>query len=187
MIVGYARISTDMQDLEMQKTALEKAGCETIFMDVASGAKRDRIELINAINSLKAGDTLVVWKLDRLTRSIKDLINFIEKLAKIGAKFRSLTEVIDTSTAAGNMQMQIIGVFAEFERNLIRERTKAGIESARARGKIVGRPRKLDFIQRQKLTQMFRTQTISVVEIANLFNIHRASVYRLLLKDDFIN
>src|SRR3954466_8972517 len=143
MFVGYARVSTTDQTLDLQQDALTKAGCTKIFTDTASGAQTERKGLQEAISYVRAGDTLVVWKLDRLCRSLKDLITRIKELEirKIG--FKSLTENIDTTTSGGKLIFHIFGALAEFERDIIKERTNAGLEAARTRGKRGGRPKAL--------------------------------------------
>jgi DNA invertase Pin-like site-specific DNA recombinase len=144
MLVGYARVSkTDQQDTRAQVKALKEAGCKRIFEESASGGRWDRPELHRALDQLREGDILVVWKLDRLSRSLKDLLHILEKISDAGAGFRSLTENIDTSTPAGRMMLQMIGVFAEFERSMVRERTRMGLQAARERGRIGGRKAKL--------------------------------------------
>src|SRR5918999_696805 len=140
MLIGYARVSTQEQTLNLQKDALEQAGCNKIFTDTASGAKTERIGLDEALAYVRNGDTLVVWRLDRLGRSLPHLIDTMTNLEERGIGFKSLTENIDTSTSGGKLIFHIFGVLAEFERNLIRERTSAGLTAARARGKTGGRP-----------------------------------------------
>ena len=141
MKIGYARISTADQNLELQTDALEKAGCEKIFTDRASGAKDDRPGLINAVEFCREGDSLVVWKLDRLGRSLKHLIETINVLHEKKVGFVSLQESIDTTTSGGKLIFHVFGALAEFERELIRERTNAGLASARSRGRLGGRPK----------------------------------------------
>src|SRR3954469_24529125 len=141
MLVGYARISTTDQTLDLQHDALTKAGCSRIFTDTASGAKSEREGLTEALSYVRVGDTLVVWKLDRLGRSLKDLIERIKQLNDRKIGFRSITENIDTTTSGGKLIFHIFGALAEFERDIIRERTNAGLEAARARGRLGGRPK----------------------------------------------
>ena len=143
-LVGYARVSTVDQNLDLQEQALTTAGCLKIFSDKASGKTADRPGLEELMHFLREGDTLVVWKLDRLGRSLQDLIRIIDDLHERGVKFRSLTESIDTSTAAGRMFLNLVGTFAEYERELNRERTMTGLASAKARGRKGGRKPKLD-------------------------------------------
>lgn len=143
MLVGYARVSTLDQNPALQIDALKGAGCEKLFVEKASGASRDRPELKGALDYVREGDTLVVWKLDRLARSLKQLIETVAMLEARGIGLRSLTESIDTTTAGGRLIFHIFGALAEFERTVIRERTKAGLTAARARGRVGGRPPKL--------------------------------------------
>src|SRR6266567_1388975 len=136
MLIGYARVSTDEQDV----AALKAAGCERIYDEKASGGRWNRPKLHQLLDQLRKGDVLVVWKLDRLSRSLRDVLTIMERVAEVKAGFRSLTEAIDTTTPAGRMMMQMVGAFAEFERAMLRERTKAGLDSARREGRIGGRP-----------------------------------------------
>ena len=140
MLVGYARVSTQDQKPELQLDALKAAGCEKLFVEKASGAQRERPQLAAAIDYMRGGDTLVVWKLDRLARSMKQLIETVEGLEAETIGFRSLTEAIDTTTPGGRLVFHIFGALAEFERSIIRERTRAGLDAARARGRTGGRP-----------------------------------------------
>ena len=141
MNLGYARISTDRgQDTAAQLDALRTAGCERVFEERASGGRWDRPELHRMLDQLRDGDVVIVWKLDRLSRSLKDLLSIMEKIDAAGAGFRSLTEAIDTTTPAGRMMMQMVGVFAEFEREMIRERVRSGIAAAKQRGTKSGNP-----------------------------------------------
>src|ERR1700675_4887191 len=130
MLIGYARVSTNDQETAAQVAALKAAGCERTYREKASGGRWDRPELHRLLDQLREGDTLVVWKLDRLSRSLKDLLHILEKIDAAGATFRSLTEAIDTSGAAGRMMMQMLGCFAEYERAMVRERTRAGLRTA---------------------------------------------------------
>src|SRR5512132_4451673 len=143
MLIGYARVSTTDQTLDLQKDALEKAGCVRIFTDTASGSKAERIGLEEAMSHLREGDTLVVWRLDRRGRSLKHLIESITALATRGIGFKSITEAIDTTTSGGKLIFHIFGALAEFERDIIKERTQAGLTAARARGRKGGRPKAL--------------------------------------------
>jgi DNA invertase Pin-like site-specific DNA recombinase len=183
MFIGYARVSTDLQDVDAQKLALERAGCEKIFTEIGSGATCARPQLMKALEQLRAGDVLTVWKLDRLSRSMRDLLAILEQLKNMDVGFKSVTESIDTTTAAGNMQMQMIGVFAEFERNLIRERTKAGLELARKKGRYGGRPFKLDIIQREEIIEMVNSGQRTAADVARLMKVHRCTISRLLKKN----
>ena len=140
MLIGYARVSTGEQTLDLQLDALATAGCAKTSTETASGAKAERPVLADVLGYLRAGDTLVVWRLDRLGRSLRHLIETIAALAERGIGFKSLTEQIDTTTPGGKLIFHVFGALAEFERDLIRERTKAGLEPARARGRVGGRP-----------------------------------------------
>ena len=143
MLIGYARVSTDDQNLDLQTAALTAAGCERVFTETASGAKADRPALAEALAFMRDGDTLVVWKLDRLARSLRQLLETIERLDDAGVQFRSLTEAIDTTTPGGRLVFSVFGAIAEFERALIVERTNAGLAHARSKGRIGGRPKKM--------------------------------------------
>src|SRR5580693_2213498 len=143
MLIGYARVSTSEQETAAQVTALKAAGCERIFREKGSGGRWDRPELHRLLDNLRKGDVLVVWKLDRLSRSLRDVLTIMERLGEAKAGFRSLTEAIDTTTAAGRMMMQMVGAFAEFERAMLRERTKLGLARARAAGRKGGAQSKL--------------------------------------------
>ena len=136
MQIGYARVSTDDQDTAVQVAALKSAGCERIYKEKASGGRWDRPELHRLLDQLRKGDVLVVWKLDRLSRSLRDVLTIMERLGESGAGFRSLTEAIDKTTPAGRMMMQMVGAFAEFERAMLKERTKAGLDAAREEGRV---------------------------------------------------
>ena len=143
MLIGYARVSTDDQDTAAQVAALQAAGCERIFREKASGGRWERPQFLRLLNQLRTGDVVVVWKLDRLSRSLRDVLTIMEQLGEAGAGFRSLTEAIDTTTPAGRMMMQMVGAFAEFERAMLRERTQAGLDTARQEGRVGGRRPKL--------------------------------------------
>ena len=176
MLIGYARVSTDDQTLDLQRDALSAEGCERIFEDTASGAG-DRPGLRDAFDHLRAGDTLVVWRLDRLGRSLKDLIARADALRSQGVGLRSLKEAIDTDSSAGQLVFHIFGALAEFERALIRERTNAGLNAARARGRMGGRPKKLDAKRRAHVVDLYRSRKHTVKEICELVGISRATVY----------
>src|ERR1700680_346201 len=143
MQIGYARVSTDDQDTATQVAALKSAGCERIYREKASGGRWDRPELPRLLDQLRKGDVLVVWKLDRLSRSLRDVLTIMERLQEKKACFRSLTEAVDTTTPAARMMMQMVGAFAEFERAMLKQRTKAGLDAARKDGRIGGRRPKL--------------------------------------------
>jgi DNA invertase Pin-like site-specific DNA recombinase len=178
MKIGYARVSTVEQNLDLQSDALAAAGCEKVFTDVASGAKDERKGLIEAIEYARKGDTIVVWKLDRLGRSLKHLIETVNRLHKREIGFASLQENIDTTTAGGKLIFHVFGALAEFERELIRERTNAGLKAARARGRQGGRPQKLSEKQIEQAKAMMRDPLISIDSICKTLNISRPTLYR---------
>lgn len=180
MLIGYARVSTQDQEVAAQLAALKASGCELIFQDKASGGRWDRPELHRLLGQLRRGDVLVVWKLDRLSRSLKDVLALMEKVAQAGAGFRSLTEAVDTTSPGGRMMMQIVGTFAEFERAMLRERTRHGLEAARQRGHIGGRRPKLKPYQQQEIVQLVNSGQKTAADAARLFNVHPATVSRLL-------
>src|SRR6266567_3912970 len=178
--VGYARVSTTEQTLNLQLDALKKAGCSKIFTDTASGAKEERRGLDEAVAYLRPGDTLVVWRLDRLGRSLKHLIEVVTDLEKRGIGFKSLTESIDTTTSGGKLIFHIFGALAEFERNLIKERTQAGLLAARARGRKGGQPKALTPKQAAIAQQLYNDKNNSISEICKMLNISRATLYRYI-------
>lgn len=179
-LIGYARVSTSDQDHALQLDALGKAGCERIFTETISGALRDRPELENLMRFVRAGDTLVIWRLDRLGRSLKDLIAIVEALDERGVAFRSLRESIDTTTAGGRLVFHVFGALAEFERELMRERTCAGLEAARARGKVGGRPPALTEEQIAVAREMHDSGGYTATAIAKTLGVGRATIYRHL-------
>ena len=180
MFLGYARVSTTDQDTAAQVTALKAAGCERIFREKASGGRWDRPELQRLLDQLRPRDVVVVWKLDRLSRSLRDLLTIMERIQTSGAGFRSLTEAIDTTTPAGRMLMHMVGSFAEFERAMLGERTKAGLEAARKAGRIGGRRPKLTAQQRAEVVLMVTTGAKTAADAARLFRVHPATVSRFL-------
>ena len=180
MLIGYARVSTNEQDTATQVAALKSAGCERIFREKASGGRWDRPELHRLLDQLRKGDVLVVWKLDRLSRSLRDVLTIMEQIAEAKAGFRSLSEAIDTTSPAGRMMMQMLGAFAEFERAMLRERTKAGLKSARRQGRIGGRRPKLRSQQQAEIIKMVSRGRRTAADAARLFNVHPATVSRLL-------
>jgi DNA invertase Pin-like site-specific DNA recombinase len=182
MLFGYARVSKDDQDTATQVAALKAAGCEKIYREKASGGRWDRPELHRLIEQLRKGDVLVVWKLDRLSRSLRDVLILMERLGQTKAGFKSLTEAIDTTTPAGRMMMQMVGAFAEFERAMLRERTKAGLETARQEGRIGGRRAKLSLQQQAEIRKMVTKGDKTAADAARLFKIHPATVSRLLAR-----
>jgi DNA invertase Pin-like site-specific DNA recombinase len=180
MLIGYARISTSEQDTKMQVSALQSAGCELIFREKASGGRWERPELHKLLSQLRKGDVLVVWKLDRLSRSLRDVLTIMERLQEKKAGFRSLTEAVDTTTPAGRMMMQMVGAFAEFERAMLKQRTKAGLDAARKEGRIGGRRPKLKPQQQQEIVRLVRAGKKTAADAARLFGVHPATVSRLL-------
>jgi DNA invertase Pin-like site-specific DNA recombinase len=180
MLVGYARVSTQDQNPALQLDALRSAGCERIFEEKASGAQRERPELTAALAFVRKGDTLVVWKLDRLARSLKQLIETVELLAGRGIGLRSLTESIDTTTAGGKLVFHVFGALAEFERSIIRERTKAGLEAARALGRTGGRPPALTDKDLAAARALLADPAITVEEAARRLNVVPSTLYRHL-------
>ena len=173
MLVGYARVSTNDQETAAQVTALKAAGCERIYREKASGGRWDRPELHRVLDQLRKGDVLVVWKLDRLSRSLRDVVTIMERLAQAKAGFRSLTEAIDTTTPAGRMMMQMVGAFAEFERAMLRERTKVGLDAARQEGRTGGRRPKLSSQQEAEIRRMVSKGDKTAADAALLFKIRR--------------
>lgn len=182
MKIGYARVSTNDQSTAMQKHALKQMGCEKIFTDTISGVRTDRPGLDNAFNHLRAGDTLVVWKLDRLGRSLQHLIQTVKALQEKKIGFQSLQENIDTTTSGGKLIFHIFSALAEFERDVIRERTKAGLTAARARGRLGGRPSLLTPKQVQRLKKLYDARKNTVEEICRIFSISRPTFYNYINK-----
>ena len=182
MKYGYARVSTEDQNPAMQLTALKKAGCKTVFKDEVTGAHVNRPALVRCLKKLETGDTLIVWKLDRLGRSLRDLITMLDDFRSKGVRFKSLTEAIDTETPTGRAMWQMIGVLAELERSLIVERTRAGVKAAQRRGVKFGQKPKLTperFTHAQKLVQQGKTPT----QAAKLVGVSRATLYRALQRE----
>lgn len=178
MDVGYARVSTQEQNLELQIEALEKAGCEKVFVEKASGAQRERPELKSALSYMRSGDALVVWKLDRLARSLRQLINTVENLEERKIGLKSLTESINTTTSSGKLVFHIFGALAEFERSLIKERTCAGLASAKERGKLGGRPSSWTQKDIKAAKTMLKEPDISVEEVAKRMGVAPSTLYR---------
>ena len=178
MLIGYARVSTQDQNPELQLDALRQAGCERIHEERASGAQRDRPELKAAIDYARSGDTIVVWKLDRLARSMKQLIETVEGLEERQIGFRSLTEAIDTTTSGGRLVFHIFGALAEFERSIIRERTRAGLDAARARGRTGGRPPALSADDHAAALALLRDPDIPVQDVADRMGVSLATLYK---------
>lgn len=184
MFIGYARISTDDQNLDLQHDALTQAGCSKRYDDKESGAKAERPGLMTALEVLREGDTLVVWRLDRLGRSLKDLITLVEKLEKRGVALKSLQENIDTGSSGGKLVFYLFGALAEFERNLIRERTQAGLSAARARGRTGGRPKALDSSKQQLAIRLYHERQHSIDELCRMMGISKPTLYSYLAKAD---
>ena len=179
-LVGYARVSTHEQETLLQQDALAAAGCERIFADRASGALAERPELTRALEYARQGDTLVVWRLDRLGRSLRDLVETVTALGQRGVGFRSLTESIDTTTPGGRLVFHVFAALAEFERDLIRERTRAGLEAARARGRRGGRRPALSAEKLQVARTMYDSHEHTTAKIAAVLGVSRATLYRHL-------
>lgn len=181
LMLGYARVSKgDEQSNALQAKALKAAGCRRLFEEAASGGRWDRPELLRMLEQLREGDTIVVWKLDRLSRSLKDVLHIMERISEVGAGFRSITENIDTTTPAGRMMMQMVGSFAEFERAMIRERTSAGLAAARAEGRVGGRRKKLNDVKRREIAESVITGRKSAADMARLYNISQPTVSRIV-------
>jgi DNA invertase Pin-like site-specific DNA recombinase len=178
MLIGYARVSTQDQNPELQLDALNAAGCEKVFTEKASGAQRDRPQLKSALDYIRKGDTLVVWKLDRLARSLKQLIETIEDLEQRKIGFKSLTESIDTTTAGGKLIFHIFGGLAEFERSIIRERTNAGLQAARERGRTGGRPPALSDKDLKEAKVLLSAPDITVDQVARRLGVAPSTLYR---------
>ncbi len=178
MLIGYARISTQDQTLNLQLDALAQAGCEKVYKDTASGAQVQREGLQQALEHLRAGDTLVVWRLDRLGRTLKQLIELITQLNTRNIGFKSLQEQIDTTTSGGKLIFHIFGALAEFERDVIKERTQAGLQAARARGRKGGRPRALNPKQAALAQSLYNSREHSIQAICDTLHISRATLYK---------
>lgn len=179
-LIGYARVSTDDQNLDLQRDALQKAGCQVIYEETASGKNATREELAQCRKALRSGDTLVVWRLDRLGRSLPDLVSIIGELEVEEIGFQSITENIETGSAAGKLIFHVFAALAEFERNLIRERTKAGLAAARARGRKGGRKPALTDRAVNEIKQLLKNPNIEVTEVAKRYGVSRATIYKYL-------
>lgn len=179
MKIGYARTSTQDQNLDLQIDALQKLGCERIYQEKISSVKDNRPELENCLKALRAGDTLYIWRLDRLGRSLKHLVQLINQLQDMECSLVSIKENIDTSTPTGKLTFHIFASLAEFERDLICERTKAGLLSARARGRMGGRPQKLSEKEKSMIRQLMNDRNNSASDIAKRFGVSRATVYNI--------
>lgn len=180
MSFGYARVSTTQQDEAPQRDALEAAGVDRVYVDHASGATESRPALDDLLGQLRAGDTVVIWRLDRLGRSLRHLIDLVAELEQRGVGLRSLTESIDTATPGGKLVFHVFAALAEFERDLIRERTQAGLAAARARGRVGGRPTVWTPEKLRTARAMHESGAHDVASIARILGVSRASVYRAL-------
>jgi len=184
MLVGYARVSTSGQDLSLQTDELTKAGCERIFDDVVGGKKDERPGLDAAMDFIREGDSLVIWRLDRLARSLKNLIKLVGKLEEKNVGLKSLKESLDTTTPGGKLVFHVFGALAEFETEVIRERTNAGLEAARRRGRKGGRPYKLDEKGVAMAKQLLKDPDSKVTEVSKLLGVSRATLYRYVPASD---
>ena len=180
MLVGYARVSTGEQNLNLQIDALKHAGCERIFQDQVSGSVKNRPNLEHALGFTRSGDTLVVWRLDRLSRSLKDLIETVTLIESKGAQLKSLHESIDTASSSGKLIFHLFGALAEFERNLIKERTLAGLQAARARGRKGGRPPSLDSEKRILVVRLYNEKKHSIIQICKMMGISKPTLYKYI-------
>lgn len=177
MKIGYARVSTDDQKTDLQRDALEKAGCKKVIVDKVAGTVMERPGLEKLKEQLRAGDLLIVWRLDRLGRSLQDLIGWVNYLEEKNIALQSLHETIDTTTPTGKLIFHIFGALAEFERNLIQERTRAGLRAARARGRLGGRPKALNDDQRQVAVDLYRQKKMSIIRICETMGISKPTLY----------
>ncbi|MGY3317274.1 recombinase family protein [Arthrobacter sp. TE12232] len=182
-LLGYARVSTGDQDAALQQDALKAAGCYRIFTDTASGSLESRPELTKVLDQLRPGDTLVVWRLDRLGRSIRHLIDQLADLQDRGVGFRSVQEAIDTTSSGGRLVFHVFAALAEFERDLIRERTNAGLQTARARGRVGGRPPLLTKDKLRTARRMYEQKDMTVEKIGEVLGVSRTTVYRALRRE----
>jgi len=180
--IGYARVSTDDQTLDLQLDALAMSGCDTVYQETASGKSKDRLELVHCLKALRQGDVLVVWRLDRLGRSLSDLVRIVSELEQRGIGFESLTEKIDTTSATGKLTFHVFAALAEFERNIIRERTKAGLDAARARGRKGGRKPALNDKQVREVNAMMADPQIQVSDVAKKYGVSRTTLYKYVAR-----
>jgi DNA invertase Pin-like site-specific DNA recombinase len=178
MLIGYARVSTQDQKMALQLDALKAAGCKKVYRDTASGVREDRKGLSEAIGYARKGDCIVIWKLDRLGRSLKQLIEIITRLNSLGIGLKSLQESIDTTTSGGKLIFHVFGALAEFERDVIRERTRAGLKAARARGRKGGRPRIMDAKKIQMAKAMLKDKNNSIADICRTLGLSKSTLYR---------
>ncbi|MDR6352602.1 recombinase family protein [Pantoea sp. SORGH_AS_0659] len=182
MLIGYARVSTDDQHLDLQRDALTQVGCERIYEDTVSGAQAEREGLARLINALRPGDTVVVWRLDRLGRSLKNLLQLVERLDGLCVGLRSLQESIDTTSSGGRLVFHLFGALAEFERNLVRERTQAGLSAARQRGRQGGRTALLSPTKKALALKLHQERNHTIEEICNMMGISKSTLYNYLSK-----
>lgn len=187
MRIGYARVSSDDQEMALQLDALAKSGCERVFSEKVSTGRDQRPQRDECLQTLRAGDTLVVWRLDRLGRSMAELVAIVNGLAKRGVIFESLTERIDTSSASGEFTFHLFAALAQFERQIIKERTKAGLEAARARGRRGGRQPKVTPKAKREMAALYASGTSTVSEICDRYEITRSTFYRAVLERDYSN
>jgi DNA invertase Pin-like site-specific DNA recombinase len=176
--IGYARVSTEDQQLDLQRDALQQAGCSVVYEETGSRKNAQRPELEQCLKALRTGDTLVVWRLDRLGRSLPDLVQIVAALERNGVSFESLTEKIETGSAAGRLVFHVFAALAEFERSLIRERTHAGLAAARARGRSGGRKPKLGEKQLREIKVLLRDPEIRVADVARRYGVSRTTLYK---------
>lgn len=179
-LIGYARVSTWDQNADLQVDALTEAGCSRVFTDSASGTRTDRPQFMACLDYARTGDTIVVWRLDRLGRSLRHLVETVSGFEERGIGFRSLHESIDTTTSTGRLVFHIFCALAEFERDLIVDRTQAGLAAARARGKVAGRKPKLSPDQVAVAQRLHKDGNHNVTEIAKVLGVSRATIYRHL-------
>lgn len=177
---GYARVSTDDQNLDLQRDALSRAGCDRLYEEKVSGKSAGRPQLTECLADLREGDTLLVWRLDRLGRSLPDLVRIVGDLEKRGVGFESLSERIETASAAGKLIFHVFAALAEFERNVIRERTHAGLAAARARGRSGGRKPKIGEKERREIQALYDAKTVPVTDIARRYGVSRTTLYKHL-------
>ena len=180
MLIGYARVSTDDQDLSLQRDALSQAGCDQFFEDQLSGAKAARPGLQEALKYTRSGDTLVVWRLDRLSRSLKDLIDMVTRLESHGVGLKSLHETIDTTSSSGKLIFHVFGALAEFERKLIRERTQAHLKAARVLGRKGGRPKSLSKEKQFLAVKLYDEKKHTVNQICEMMGISKPTIYKYI-------
>lgn len=177
--IGYARVSTDDQTLDLQLDALQASGCDVVYQEKASGKNKERLELEHCIKALRPGDVLVVWRLDRLGRSLRDLVQIVTSLEDRQVGFESLTEKIDTTSATGKLTFHVFAALAEFERNIIRERTRAGLQAARARGRKGGRSPVLTEKQIREVRVLMADSQVSVTDVAKRYGVSRTTLYNV--------